>query len=75
MENNTDDDVICCHKCGKDTRSKTGLCYICRGTIASRFSNMRGEKCRTIDNFLQDEETEEETSFSRYHGDNIRDDT
>ena len=71
-----EDDLICCHRCGRDTRSKTGLCYICRGDNAARFANMRGEKCRTVENLVQDEELEgEDTSFVRYHGDNIRDDT
>lgn len=71
-----DSEIYCCVRCGRDTKAKNGICAFCSGkTIKTKVGDMRGVKCRATDFLTLDEEPEEETSMSRYHGDNIRDDT
>ena len=64
--------VYLCSRCGRDTKSKTLLCRNCRNGKPS-YVNFQGEqRGRSMRHLraLNDEEQDEETSESRYHGDN-----
>lgn len=67
--------IVCCIMCGRDTRSKSGICYKCvTGHVhVKKFGDMSGRKCRNNEMLDQDEEPEEDTSETRYHGDNWTD--
>lgn len=65
-------DIYCCSACGKDTRNKSLLCSQClwRGpSYVTRNGEQKGRSMRYM-KAIDDREPDEETSDTRYHGDN-----
>lgn len=65
------DGIQCCVRCGRDTANKCGYCGTClsgRPGYVYRNGEMKGRPAR--DPLLEDSEPDDETSDTRYHGDN-----
>lgn len=66
-------DLVCCIYCGRDTKNKCGICGLClsgRRSFARRGASEKGRKSRHYKEYDYDEEPDEETSDTRFHGDN-----
>jgi len=66
------DELVCCERCGRDTTNKCRLCSRClsgKPTYLTHCGEHRGRKVRQA-TATNDDEPDEETSRSRYHGDN-----
>ena len=67
-----DKEVFCCIACGRDTVSKSQICMRCatgKGTKPSEHYGRSARYMKETDDVVPDEET----SFTRYHGDNWED--
>jgi len=65
-------DWICCTRCGRDTTNKCGLCRQCltgRPSYVRKMGEQKGRRARYM-LAVDDKEPEQDTSETRYHGDN-----
>jgi len=66
-------DPVCCFCCGRDTWSRSGICNRCHRNVGTMPSEQYGRKAR-YSKEVDDDQPDEETSATRYHGDNWQDD-
>ena len=65
-------EVCCCIACGRDTTSKSGICMRCTNGKGTSRSEHYGRSARYMKD-VDDVEPDDETSETRYHGDNWED--
>jgi hypothetical protein len=67
---NPSGEIVCCLRCGRDTRAKCGYCVICRGEGVSTTEHLDRDSrdLRALGGDPHDFESDD-TSDSRYHGD------